>query len=173
MRRLMILVVLLLLAPAAVEAQALPGPACGPGGFRSESNTTMAAPSVSVEGGNQKFTASWQAVEAVAGYQLRITEGANVMLRETSGTSCLVSATNGRTYTVELAVVLADDERGPFGPAVTVTPAFEGDALHLAAGLLVVWLGLAGYAAFLQRQQRILSARDEALLNERQSPPPP
>lgn len=116
---------------------------------------------VRVEAGNQRLTIHWEPVNSdqVAGYSVYIyRDGALVQTlnRTTTTTATYIGAVNGRSYAVQVAAYDAAGRPGPASAPVAATPQLADDAAYLVAGLLVVVLGLAGYALLLATVERRL-----------------
>ena len=75
--------------------------------------------------------------------------------------------TNGQTYAFEVSAVNADGTEGPRSNPVAATPHLENDLAYLAAGLIAVWIGVFGYAAFLARKEASIDHKLEQLLQAR------
>ena len=152
------LLVLLLLLPA-VSAQASPDP------------PALAPDMVHVEAvaSNQRVDLSWQPpVEPAKRYIVYVYyDGWENQNRTVNGTQASFLLTNGRTYVFEVAMVKADGTEGPRSAPVAATPRLENDLAYLAAGLIVVWLGIFGYAGLLARKEASLNKKLDRILQTR------
>jgi hypothetical protein len=176
MRRALVMVLVLLVPAVALAQPAAPGSACSPASGEREGgglDVDPGRPTVSPD--NQALVVTWPSVavddaeRTVAGYRLFVFDGQSQHVFETSSTECRVSAVNGRSYAVQVAVVWDDGTLGPRSEPAAAQPAFEQDFAVLAAGLAVVWVGVWLYAFLLVRQQRRLMDRYEALFKNGES----
>lgn len=122
---------------------------------------------------NQRVDLSWSppasATPAPTAYRVYVfEEGAEFTNRTIENqTRASFLLTNGRTYAFQVAVLQADGTQGPRSPPVAATPHLENDLAYLAAGLIAVWVGLFGYAAFLARKEASIDAKLERILQAR------
>lgn len=122
------------------------------------------------EATNQRVDLSWSApTSAAASYRVYVFEDGREFTNRTINNQTTASflLTNGRTYAFQVAAIQPDGNEGPLSPPVAATPRLERDLAYLAAGLIAVWVGLFGYAAFLARKEASIDAKLERILQAR------
>ena len=168
MNRLIVLALLLLLAPTA-SAQ--------PGASEAPSHPAYAIFDLRATASNQRVDLVWEPTvstvqapsEPVYAYRVYVFEDGREFTNRTveNQTSASFLLTNGRTYAFQVAAIKPDGAEGPRSDPVAATPRLENDLAYLAAGLIAVWVGLFGYAAFLARKEASIDAKLERILQAR------
>ena len=122
---------------------------------------------------NQRVDLTWEPSAATSptptAYRVYVFEEGQEFTNRTieNQTRASFLLTNGRTYAFQVAAIQADGTEGPRSDPVAATPRLENDLAYLAAGLIAVWLGLFGYAAFLARKEASIDAKLERILQAR------
>ena len=75
---------------------------------------------------------------------------------------------NERSYAFQVAARDANGNLGPLSAPASASPANDRDLLYLAAGLIVTWLTLFGYAALLARKEAQLDRKLDQLIAARE-----
>lgn len=130
---------------------------------------------VRVEAGNQVLRISWDPVEGAAGYSVYVyargalvdPDGDNVTYAVTGTSATHVGAVNDQSYAVVVAARGAEGVPGLRSDPVAATPTLRHDQTYLALGLIVVWVGIWGYAVVLTRIERGLAAQRERIEKEK------
>lgn len=124
---------------------------------------------VQASASNQRVDLSWEAPKNGAQqYRVYVYQGGIEMYNRTANeTRATFFLTNGETYAFQVAAILPDGTTGPRSNPVAATPRLENDLAYLAAGLISVWVGLFGYAAFLARKEASIDAKLERILQAR------
>ncbi len=156
--RLEALLLVFLLVPGAVAQNAPPGLSLPPDMVRVEATVS-----------NQRVDLSWSPpADPATQYVVYVYErGAENQNRTVNATQATFFLTNGRTYVFQVAIIRPDGTQGPLSHPVAATPNLENDLAYLAAGLIAVWVGLFGYAAFLARKEASIDAKLERILQAR------
>jgi CcmD family protein len=125
---------------------------------------------VTASASNQRVELSWAppSESDVAGYNVYVfDEGQFSHIVAVNSTKATLFLTNGRSYAFQVAAVTTDGVEGPRSAPVAATPHLENDLAYLAAGLIAVWIGVFGYAAFLARKEASIDRKLEQLLQAR------
>lgn len=129
--------------------------------------------SLTAEPGNQRVLLDWD-VHTPSGkptrYVVYVYADGGALFNQTveNATTATIFLTNARTYVFEVAAIKPDGTgEGPRSDPVAATPQLENDLAYLAAGLIAVWLGLLGYAAFLARKEAAIDKKLERILQAR------
>jgi CcmD family protein len=133
---------------------------------------------VTAKASNQRVDLKWPAVASlcnpdgstrpVVGYDVQVLhDGLLLSNLSTTLPRASFSLTNGQTYAFLVYAKDAQGNLGPASPPAAATPRFERDMQYLAAGLIVTWLAVFGYATFLARRESGLDRKLEQLLAHR------
>jgi len=148
----LVVVLLLLLAPSAQAQGPLP------------EVTGLAA-----QARNHEVQLSWDPTPdpQVVGYVVSIyLDGELFATRNTTNTNHVVSPlTNQLSYAFIVASRDASGNVGPASAPVAATPTNDRDLPYLAAGLMVTWLSIFGYAALLARREAQLDRKLDQILD--------
>lgn len=128
--------------------------------------------------GNQRVDLAWEppndlpegrtATEyVVLGYDPENQPDGPLFQRNTTEPRVSFLVTNGRTYVFQVEAILDDGTHGPRSMPIAATPALGRDMQYLAAGLIVTWVAVFGYAAWLARREAHLDRKLEQLLAHR------
>lgn len=119
-----------------------------------------------LESGNQYLDLTWKpptASENVSHYVVHVRGDDGESRINVSGTFYRHYGINGRTYELTVAAVYRDGTVGPASAPLRGVPRLPADLQYFEAGLVVTWLGLFGYAAFLARKEARVDRKLEQL----------
>lgn len=161
MKRIHVVLVILVLIPSAAAQNAHPP------GLPLPPDTVR----VDVRASNQRVDLSWEKPEVEAtSYIVYVYQNGAIgenQNRTVNATQVTFFLTNGVTYIFEVAILRPDGTQGPRSQPVAATPHLENDLAYLASGLIAVWVGIFGYAAFLARKEASIDRKLEQLLQAR------
>lgn len=130
----------------------------------------LAIVDLTVTAGSHRVDLAWSTAQQDDSlhYVVRVFANAEeIILRNTTKRQETFLLENGVPYAFTVTAVAADGREGPPSAPVAATPRLENDFAYLAAGLIAVWIGLLGYAAFLARKENAVNRKLDRLLEAR------